>query len=802
MDINLGVQSGIRSKSPATISSDEGEGKHACYSSPIPESTSNAQKCATSTSPFRISNLSPHRKRSSSTSPFTVSFPSPLRKRAASSSPFSVSNLSPQRKRANASSPLSGFNFIPQRSRAASNSPSSVSSFSPQRSRAASNSPSSVSSFSPQKKRAASNSPSSVSSFSPQKKRAASNSPSSISCFSPQIKRAASNSPSSISSFSPQKRRAASNSPLSISSYSPQRKRTSFVRDRKITDSNASLSLPSVQRKGTSSSPFTISDSSEYGSPIKKQKTVRRNITSKLSLKGFVSSGSGDSDTGYSKSADTVKRKLFEKPPEIKLEISQTSQRTDAHSTVDEPITRYREFSECLENNPLLPIYQPLNQGIKTKDAIHILLNTLSQNKLARTLPSYIDRNVSFVYSIEGVGHWQNPLCDNMGKWIQNGTSKLYIDPEEKTVINQNEISEDSLLMVRRIYVNGSNSSLHRVVITIETVATKEMLDYMFVQYFFTGARNDETKDTTLMPHGNSKQKKKPYKRTSESTIQLIKGLCKSNKNPTDIYHTIVERQGGLESVTAGQFLPADRQQIRNVKKTVSNPTDPLIECTDLAKEQEKMNKKFIRDVRSGPEFSMVLASDRQLQEVNKFCTQNKNFSVLGVDTTFNIGKYYVTVTTYRHLMLLTKNKVEPVMIGPILLHQKKTFESYFKLPSGMIQECPELKNLKVFGTDGEVSLSNAFEACFDKAHHLLCDIHMKDNIKSKLTSLHISGHTAEEYITEIFGRQENDLRHKGLVDCLTEEELSNKMEIIKPKWITRHENGKLFVFCFVLIVV
>jgi len=194
----------------------------------------------------------------------------------------------------------------------------------------------------------------------------------------------------------------------------------------------------------------------------------------------------------------------------------------------------------------------------------------------------------------------------------------------------------------------------------------------------------------------------------------------------------------------------------------------------------------------------MCMASDRQLSDIEKFCTQNKNFCVLGVDTTFNIGNYYVTVTVYRHQMLLNKFGSEPVMLGPMLIHQRKTFDSYFKLPSTLLQECPKLVDLKVFGTDGDVNLSSVFQACFPINKHLLCDIHMFNNIERKLIKLGISGKLKIEYLNDIFGSIEGDIKNPGLVDSLTPEEFGTNLKNLSEIWKERHGKGDEFLQYFV----
>ena len=47
----------------------------------------------------------------------------------------------------------------------------------------------------------------------------------------------------------------------------------------------------------------------------------------------------------------------------------------------------------------------------------------------------------------------------------------------------------------------------------------------------------------------------------------------------------------------------------------------------------------------SGP--CCVLASDNQLRNVVRFCTSPGASSVFGIDPTFNLGKFYVTLTTF-----------------------------------------------------------------------------------------------------------------------------------------------------------
>ncbi len=129
------------------------------------------------------------------------------------------------------------------------------------------------------------------------------------------------------------------------------------------------------------------------------------------------------------------------------------------------------------------------------------------------------------------------------------------------------------------------------------------------------------------------------------------------------------------------------------------------------------------------------------------------NDSALGIDPTFNLGDFSVTVTTYRHLMLESRRTGQPtIMIGPMFAHQKKELASYHSFASSLLGLKPSLKNLQCIGTDGELALSNGFQLTFAQIKHILCFLHSQRNIKRKLGELGIIGNCAHEFIKDIFG--------------------------------------------------
>lgn len=142
----------------------------------------------------------------------------------------------------------------------------------------------------------------------------------------------------------------------------------------------------------------------------------------------------------------------------------------------------------------------------------------------------------------------------------------------------------------------------------------------------------------------------------------------------------------------------------------------------------------------------MILAYDSTLQDLSRFCTSSSKFSILGVDPTFSLGDFDVTVVTYQNLMLSSHDSSKyPVFIGPMFVHVKKEFSAYHFFFSSLIGLQHDLVNLQAFGTDGEAALVNALSVSFPKACHVRCFLHFKRNIEQKLKELNIPNSVARE---------------------------------------------------------
>ena len=75
----------------------------------------------------------------------------------------------------------------------------------------------------------------------------------------------------------------------------------------------------------------------------------------------------------------------------------------------------------------------------------------------------------------------------------------------------------------------------------------------------------------------------------------------------------------------------------------------------------------YIRAVQAAPEPVCVLATDEEICDLVRFCTNSSNFSVLTVDPTFNLGPFNVARMTYENLLVNSKE-------GKHLLHLSSAY--------------------------------------------------------------------------------------------------------------------------------
>ena len=195
----------------------------------------------------------------------------------------------------------------------------------------------------------------------------------------------------------------------------------------------------------------------------------------------------------------------------------------------------------------------------------------------------------------------------------------------------------------------------------------------------------------------------------------------------------------------------------------------------------------FVRDVKAAPDPQCIMAFDWQLNDLVRFLTDGRKFCIFTADTTYNVGQFYVTLTTYKQLNLVDiASKKHPSLAGPVLVHQRKNFAAYNYFASTLISFNKKLRGLLAFGTDGDEALIKAFSHNFPFAMQLCCHLHMKKNIHAKLGERGLPSSVSEEYLSDIFGKHVYNTYEEGLINAVSSFDFENPLYNCKDVWNTR----------------
>ena len=283
----------------------------------------------------------------------------------------------------------------------------------------------------------------------------------------------------------------------------------------------------------------------------------------------------------------------------------------------------------------------------------------------------------------------------------------------------------------------------------------KQWYPIVFLQYSYDG---DET-SFEIATHGNRKHgASKPYVRTKMSTNRKASENLKSNAGPKRALSRTVKDVGGVSGAENLGTLPRNERQLKYLKKAADggesqSTQDPLATVIEL---QKAVLPGFIRDVVCNDLPTVILFTDQQIDNLVKFCCLKDGFvSELGVDLTFQLGPFYLLVTTYKNTLLEVKEtKNPPSFLGPMMICLTKDHQTYTSFVQRLVREVPGFaKCLHVYGTDSEEALINSLAAGFQGSSHLLCYIHCKKNVQQKMKQTGLSEDLAKHIFSAVFGK-------------------------------------------------
>ena len=197
---------------------------------------------------------------------------------------------------------------------------------------------------------------------------------------------------------------------------------------------------------------------------------------------------------------------------------------------------------------------------------------------------------------------------------------------------------------------------------------------------------------------------------------------------------------------------PRDSKQVRNVRYQNSqkekerkgyknNLADENLECIS-AVDTHDFVQHWSKSKGRMPNF--VCYTGDQRDDLKFFLSQNTLYPI-GVDRTFNLGKFFVTALVYNNLRVVRSDdsSEHPLFIGPVFIHRDSNYEAYNYFFSSIKASLCSSDTIYTFelklncdiliGSNEEKALTKAIDSVFPSSIRFLCTKHLKDGTSAYL---------------------------------------------------------------------
>jgi molybdopterin converting factor small subunit len=408
------------------------------------------------------------------------------------------------------------------------------------------------------------------------------------------------------------------------------------------------------------------------------------------------------------------------------------------------------------------------------EEVIDVIMNTKTPENV---VPSGQKDNCYVVLKIEGIDKNQkNYYADDCGVW----------DWKTATTVNQTFAVEGPNRTLRAVYKKNGKYCIKKVVKGKHTYPPLEPQpeQILGMHRYYTKLSSDDTykKRVTIitdlpqslkvkenfalveycgkMPpntkkHGNTKAYDgAPYTRTNPNVLSRAAQMAK-HKKVAKVFTELTEEDSFLAPKSTRQITDKIYHENKRKKDTAALGSRVNI-ADDVAVAIGALNSDpYIQEVilTKDKKPAVIVYSDDQLTDMKRNCIGD-DCSVLGVDRTFNLGRFYVTTISYKNRCVLRKRTNDyPVMFGPCLIHFDAEESTYGKFFSHVSDKIGDAKT--VIGSDEEKSMTNALKKKFPNSEFLLCTKHIKDNIRRYLEETGTNLKDRETVLKIIFEEKE-----------------------------------------------
>ncbi|MCP3663211.1 MAG: hypothetical protein GY696_12070 [Gammaproteobacteria bacterium] len=143
----------------------------------------------------------------------------------------------------------------------------------------------------------------------------------------------------------------------------------------------------------------------------------------------------------------------------------------------------------------------------------------------------------------------------------------------------------------------------------------------------------------------------------------------------------------------------------------------------------------------------------------------------ISVDTTFNMGTFFVTFMSSRDPMfIIPKYGTERLVVLAVLFHGDREMSDFKYMGEKLLEfsGCKSGDQIRGWTSDGDLALINGLKEgnfLFANAPNVRCERHMQQNVKRKLKELGVAGKDDIDqrlFLQDIFGLEREDPMVKG----------------------------------------
>jgi len=255
---------------------------------------------------------------------------------------------------------------------------------------------------------------------------------------------------------------------------------------------------------------------------------------------------------------------------------------------------------------------------------------------------------------------------------------------------------------------------------TISDSAGSE-LQLGLIEYRFTRSEHH------VSPHKNPRSGKS-YIPTTPSTRDDIQLKVTSHKGPSRIFDEN-SPLGGIVHCKIAADMPRDVKQILNARQALKEKEDENKFVALLAHTKQDARIRYIQWT---PNPRVVFATDQQLAEIVEECCTPGSRSILFIDTTYNVGDFYITSTAYQSSKFIqTRTGKAAVLPRPAMLHVRKSEKKFNYIAHTLLEHNDKIKRIAFVGGYRDKA-QQGFHSPLRGCTFFPCKKHVKDDVTRK----------------------------------------------------------------------